>query len=107
MLAAGVDIVVGSKRLGHSSVAITSDTYTHLLPGVGSEAAAKAWSLVPRADDASQRVREQGVSSSVAGSTKRDDDPASLQVRDLLVEPPIGIEPMTYALRVRRSDRLS
>jgi hypothetical protein len=23
------------------------------------------------------------------------------------VEPPIGIEPMTYALRVRRSDRLS
>jgi len=22
-------------------------------------------------------------------------------------EPPIGIEPMTYALRVRRSDRLS
>ena len=26
MLAAGVDIVVVSKRLGHSSVAITSDT---------------------------------------------------------------------------------
>jgi hypothetical protein len=23
------------------------------------------------------------------------------------LEPPIGIEPMTYALRVRRSDRLS
>jgi hypothetical protein len=23
------------------------------------------------------------------------------------VEPPIGIEPMTYALRVRRSNRLS
>ena len=25
----------------------------------------------------------------------------------VVVEPPIGIEPMTYALRVRRSDRLS
>jgi hypothetical protein len=25
----------------------------------------------------------------------------------LAQEPPIGIEPMTYALRVRRSDRLS
>jgi hypothetical protein len=25
----------------------------------------------------------------------------------LWVEPPIGIEPMTYALRVRRSNRLS
>jgi len=24
----------------------------------------------------------------------------------LKMEPPIGIEPMTYALRVRRSDRL-
>jgi hypothetical protein len=24
-----------------------------------------------------------------------------------IFEPPIGIEPMTYALRVRRSDRLS
>jgi hypothetical protein len=25
----------------------------------------------------------------------------------LRVEPPIGVEPMTYALRVRRSNRLS
>ena len=70
MLAAGVDVVVVSKRLGHSSVAITSDTCTHLLPGVGSEAAARAWSLVPRADDASQRVREQHVSISPS-----DEDP--------------------------------
>jgi hypothetical protein len=70
MLAAGGVIVVVSKRLGHSSVAITSDTYTHLLPGVGSETAAKAWSLVPRADDASQRVREQSLSNSPS-----DEDP--------------------------------
>jgi hypothetical protein len=30
-----------------------------------------------------------------------------LIVVGFFVEPPIGIEPMTYALRVRRSDRLS
>ena len=30
-----------------------------------------------------------------------------LKTWDFVVEPPIGIEPMTYALRVRRSDRLS
>ena len=30
-----------------------------------------------------------------------------LAVTGFRVEPPIGIEPMTYALRVRRSDRLS
>jgi hypothetical protein len=59
MLAAGVDIVVVSKRLGHSSVAITSDTYTHLLPGVGSAAAARAWALVPRDSRAYQAIREQ------------------------------------------------
>ena len=37
-----------SKVLGHSSISITSDTYTHLLGGVG-RAAAEASSLVPRA----------------------------------------------------------
>jgi hypothetical protein len=66
MLAAGVDIVVVSKRLGHSSVAITSDSYTHLLPGVGSAAAAKAWALVPRDSGASQAIREQSVSNSAS-----------------------------------------
>ncbi len=77
MLAAGVDIVVVSKRLGHSSVAITSDTYTHLLPGVGSQAAARAWALVPRGHDASQRVREQSVSNS-APDEEPESDPMGI-----------------------------
>jgi hypothetical protein len=38
-LAAGVDIAVVSRVLGHSSVAITADTYSHLIEGVGKEAA--------------------------------------------------------------------
>ncbi len=73
LLAAGVNIVLVSKRLGHSSVAITSDTDTHLLPGVGSEAAARAWSLPPRGADSSPAVREQSVSNSPKDEHHRDD----------------------------------
>ena len=36
-LAAGVPLAVVSKRLGHSSESITSDTYSHLLEGVSAE----------------------------------------------------------------------
>ena len=48
MLAAGVPLAVVSKPLGHSSVSITSDTYSDLLEGVGREAAELAAALVPR-----------------------------------------------------------
>ncbi len=48
MLAAGIDLALVSKRLGHSSIAITADTYSHLLEGVGREAAERAAALVPR-----------------------------------------------------------
>ncbi len=58
MLAAGVPIAVVSKRLGHSSIAITSDTYSHLLEGVGQQAAEAAAGLVPRAPKASDDASE-------------------------------------------------
>jgi integrase len=54
-LAAGVDIAVVSKLLGHSSIALTVDTYSHLLEGVGRDAADRASALVPRA------IRDQSV----------------------------------------------
>jgi hypothetical protein len=38
--------------------------------------------------------------------TRKASDPEH-QVRGLVVEPPVGVEPTTYALRVRRSSRLS
>ncbi|NNU28464.1 tyrosine-type recombinase/integrase [Isoptericola sediminis] len=47
MLAAGVPMAVVSKRLGHSNVAVTSDTYSHLLGGVGASAAEAAAALIP------------------------------------------------------------
>jgi len=49
LLAAGVPLAVVSKRLGHSSISLTSDTYSHLLEGVGREAAERSRNLVPRA----------------------------------------------------------
>ena len=60
MLAAGVPMAVVSKRLGHSSLAITADTYSHLLAGVGRDAADRAAGLVPRAS------RDQSVTSQAA-----------------------------------------
>jgi Phage integrase family len=47
-LAAGVPIELVSKVLGHSSIAITANTYSHLLPGVARQAAEAAAALVPR-----------------------------------------------------------
>jgi integrase len=47
-LAAGVDLAIVSKRLGHSTYTITADTYCHLLPSVGAHAAEAAAALVPR-----------------------------------------------------------
>ena len=50
-LAAGVPIAVVSQRLGHSTIALTADTYSHLLEGVGRDAAERAAALVPRRTD--------------------------------------------------------
>jgi integrase len=54
MLAAGVSMPVISKRLGHSTLSLTSDTYSHLLEGVGRDAAERASALIPRASKAAQ-----------------------------------------------------
>ncbi len=42
MLKSGVHPKIVSERLGHSTVAFTLDTYTHVVPGL-QEAAAKAF----------------------------------------------------------------
>lgn len=48
MLAAGVDMNIISKRLGHARSSFTADTYAHMLDGVGRDAAEKAAALIPR-----------------------------------------------------------
>lgn len=57
MLAAGIDIAVVSKILGHASIRTTADTYSHLLEGVGKAAAEAADSLIVR------QMRDQSVTS--------------------------------------------
>ena len=47
-LAAGVDIAVVSKRLGHSALSFTCDTYCHLIGRAGRQAANKTAALVAR-----------------------------------------------------------
>jgi len=48
-LAAGESMKEISDRLGHSTIGITADTYTHVLPAVAQESAERRAALVPRA----------------------------------------------------------
>ena len=68
MLAAGVPITVVSKRLGHSTLTITADTYSHLLEGVGQDAANRAAALVPRSNPGR---RDTGTALSPPASTSQ------------------------------------
>ena len=45
-LEAGVDLATISKNMGHSSYAITADTYSHMTNTIKAEAAEKICSLV-------------------------------------------------------------
>jgi integrase len=58
LLANGVHPKVASERLGHSRVGITLDLYSHVLPGMQEDAAA-------RVDDALQRALRKRVSESI------------------------------------------
>jgi integrase len=56
MLVSGTHIKVASERLGHSKVGITLDLYSHVLPGMQEDAAAK----IDAALKAAQRTDEAG-----------------------------------------------
>jgi len=45
-LAAGVPAKVVSERLGHATIAITMDTYSHVLPGLDAQAAGTVARLI-------------------------------------------------------------
>lgn len=47
-LASGSDLKQVQELLGHSSIAITSDTYTHVLPELARESAEAAAAIIPR-----------------------------------------------------------
>ena len=94
-LAAGVPLKVVSEQLGHSSLAITADTYTSVLPAVAQAAAEAVADVIPRASAA---ARMQSRSHSVAQDPPEEavmepSDPrntTSPQVRGLSVGAPPG-----------------
>ena len=45
-LTAGVNPKVVSERLGHAAVSFTLDTYSHVMPGLQEDAAAKVAALI-------------------------------------------------------------
>jgi len=49
LLRDGIYVKVVSERLGHANVAITLDTYAHVLPGMQGEAAARLDSIMAKA----------------------------------------------------------
>lgn len=49
-LAAGLDVKIVQERLGHSTSALTLDTYKSVLPNVARAAADAAAAMIPRAD---------------------------------------------------------
>jgi integrase len=46
LLGAGVNPKIVSERLGHSSIVVTLDTYSHVLPNMQQEVAGKVQSIV-------------------------------------------------------------
>ena len=83
MLAAGVPLAVVSKRLGHSTVAITADTYSHLLEGVGRDAANRAAALVERQGGSNVSPRTPGpVELAAARGSSGGRDAVAAQLRD-------------------------
>ena len=93
MLAAGVPLEIASKQLGHSSIGITADTYSHLLKGVGRAAAEAASALVPR------KQRDQAVTKT--GVTAESGTPGKGRTAGQRV-PPAGFEPATIGLEAPR-----
>jgi integrase len=58
-LAAGVDISIVSKLLGHSSIAITADIYGHMLKGVGQRAVDGAAELIAQLSSSGTRLTNE------------------------------------------------
>ncbi len=116
-LAAGAEMKVVQEMLGHSSITITSDTYTSVLPEVARKAAEAAVKLVPR-----QAARTAGLTS---GSHRVSDAPEHSKVphpkkpngalkrrssgtsTDRHAVGRVGLEPTTNRLKVCCSDQLS
>jgi integrase len=88
-LAAGIDIKVVSERLGHSTLAVTADLYTHVVPSLGRDAARRIAGLLNNSSQAD--AYEMPTSEANDGPEGRG-DVASPQVDGVRHQ---GLEPRT------------
>ena len=79
-LAAGVNPKIVSERLGHSTIAVTMDTYSHVLPGMQEEAAQAVEDLLEEArrrrlerNEVGQNGHEMVTNSLESGDTEKDE----------------------------------
>jgi hypothetical protein len=90
-------MAVVSKRLGHSSIAITSDTHSHLLEGVGRSAANAAARLSPRlAKSNSEDPCDYSVTSTVRSNDAEEGTDGIVAGQGV---GRLGIEPRTRGLK--------
>jgi hypothetical protein len=83
MLKAGVHPKVVSERLGHASIAITLDIYSHVLPGL-QEAAAEKFDSIFEGDD--NGFAGGNVSKMLATGDRVDREPPGVRTRDTLIK---------------------
>ena len=103
---AGADLKYNQKAMGHSSITVTAEIYAHLFDSELDQVSDALDSLTEGVGDPVYvQMRPRGRILDRIGPRDRGRKP-SLTCGDA-VEPPIGIEPMTYSLRVNRSSRLS
>ena len=84
MLKAGVHPKVVSERLGHASISITLDTYSHVLPGI-QEAAAKSFDKLAD-DEASEESKTLHVSKMLATSPQNESERWGTRTPDTLIK---------------------
>jgi integrase len=71
-LAAGIPAKVVSERLGHANIAITMDTYSHVLPGLDAQAAGTVARLIlGDSDNESDRPVDKMLTSGLRATRKR------------------------------------
>ncbi|GAA4672394.1 site-specific integrase [Nocardioides nanhaiensis] len=96
-LEAGVPMKVVQDRLGHASMYLTADTYSHVQPAVADRAAADVARLVFDSHGLALAGGEQ-----IPAPSDRDGRQES-RVRRSDVVGPVGLEPTTNGLKVRSS----
>jgi len=103
-LAAGESLVEVQRRLGHSSITITADTYTHVSPAIAQGSSAKRAAIIPRAVTALRAQPGGSVPTPCPHGSENDDGPSPSKVKGQVSGVRRqGLEPRTRGLRVRCS----